>query len=91
MLLTIKKTKLKFLKERRLEEFNTHTLKERKLAKSNLTSFGKWMSEQGPQRHVGFLKEKILLKETKERKLWRAMIPHIMKWYGRDRDTNRAH
>ena len=47
-----------------------------------LTSLSTWMAEQVPEGERGGIKEQELLKRTKERKLWKAMIAHVLRGYG---------
>lgn len=66
--------------ERKFRELNTRSVQfegKRSREKSKvtfLTCMSKWMAKQGLQRQSGFVKEKKLLREIKDRKVWRTMI-----------------
>ena len=47
-----------------------------------LTSLSTWMAERVPEGQRGGMKEQELLRRTKDRKLWKAMIAHVLKGHG---------
>ena len=47
-----------------------------------LTSLSTWIAERVPEGQRGGMKEQELLRRTKERKLWKAMIAHVLKGHG---------
>ena len=48
-----------------------------------LISLSTWMAEHVPEGQRRGMKEQELQKRTKERKLWKAMINHILKGHGK--------
>lgn len=69
------------MEERWPREFNTDQAKKTKKVSNLPNNLNKWMKEQIAQKQSGVRKEQVLLRTTKDRKLWRNVITHIMKRY----------
>ncbi len=91
LLPTVRKRQLEFLGHvMRKESLENLTLTGRIEGKKSrggprikyLTSLSTWLAEHVPEGQRRGMKEQELLKRTKERKLWKAMIAHVLKGHG---------
>ena len=91
LLPTIRKRQLEFLghvmRKESVENLTLTGLTEGKKNRGRprikyLTSLRTWMAERVPEGQRGGMKEQELLRRTKDRKLWKAMIAHVLKGHG---------